>query len=99
MKCLISRMTVSSMTDRRIEGALLTRRAVKNALSSVRRLCGRLHRGVRCRDDMIERQNRVNETGGRLTTLRMHLDEEELRNLRNENLENELREVATKIIR
>lgn len=93
MKSLISRATVSPMTDRRIDSALFTRRAVKYALSSVRRLCGRIRRA----DHKIERQNRVNETGDKLTARRMQLDDEELRNLRNENLENEFRELATKI--
>lgn len=97
MRRQISRVAVSSMTDRRIDSAPLTRRAVKNALSSVRRLCGRLGRGVVRKDDRIERQNLVNEIGIRLTAARMQLDEEELWNSNNENLENELRELAAKI--
>ncbi|OAD55126.1 hypothetical protein WN48_05557 [Eufriesea mexicana] len=97
MKRQISRVTVSSMTDRRIDSGLLARRAIKNALSSVRGLYGKLRREVIHGNDRIERQNCVNEMAGRLTAFGMQLDDEEQRNLRNENLENELRELAMKM--
>ncbi|KOC61044.1 hypothetical protein WH47_04309 [Habropoda laboriosa] len=65
------------------------RRAVKNALSSVRGLYGKLRREVTHGYEMIE-------AGGKRTTLRMQMADEELWNLRNENLENELKELAMK---
>ena len=99
MKRQISRITVSSMTDRRIDSGLFTKRAIKNTLSTVRGLYGKLRREVIHVNDKIMRQSRVNEIGGRMTAFRMHIDDEELRNLRNENLENELKELAMKMNR
>lgn len=90
-------MSDSSMTDRRMDSGLLSRRTVKNALTSVRGLYGKLRREVARGYDKIDRQNRINEMGVKLTSARMQLDEEELWNLRNENLENELKELAMKI--
>lgn len=86
------------MTDRRIDSGLLARRAIKNALSSVRGLYGKLRREVIHGKDRIRRRSCVNETQPELTAASaMQLDDEELRNLRNENLENELRELAMKM--
>lgn len=95
MKRQISRVTNSSMTDRRIDSGLLARRAIKNALSAVRGLYGRVRREVIRGNEQIGWQNCVNEID--LTAFRMRLDNEELRNLRNENMENELKELAMKM--
>ena len=95
MKRQISRVTNSSMTDRRIDSGLLGRRAIKNALSAVRGLYGRVRREVIRGNEQIGWQNCVNEID--LTAFRMRLVDEELRNLSNENLENELKELAMKM--
>ncbi|KAK1129454.1 hypothetical protein K0M31_019181 [Melipona bicolor] len=94
MKRRISRAIVSSMTDRRIDGGLLlARRAIKNALSIVRELYGKLRGGkVIHGKENVDWQNRVvNEIG-----LTADDDDDELRNSRNENLENELKELTMK---
>ncbi|CAD1480117.1 unnamed protein product [Heterotrigona itama] len=98
MKRRISRAIVSSMTDRRIDGGLLARRAIKNALSIVRRFYGKLRGGEVIHGNgnrNVDWQHRiVNEIG--LTAFSVPVDDDELRNSRNENLENELRELAMK---
>lgn len=75
MKRQVSRAIVSSMTDRRIEGTLITRRTIKRA---IRLLCAKFRRNDRTKGN------------------RLQFNEDELRNLNNENLENELRELAMK---
>lgn len=83
------------MTDRRIDSGLLARRAIKNALSAVRGLYGRVRREVIRGNEQIGWKNCVNEID--VTAFRTRPDDEELRNLRNENLENELKELAMKM--
>ncbi|KAK9302638.1 hypothetical protein QLX08_005499 [Tetragonisca angustula] len=96
MKRRISRAIVSSMTDRRIDGGLLARRAIKNVLSIVRELYGKLRGEVIHGKENIDWQNRVvNKIG--LTAFGVRVDDDELRNSRNENLENELKELAMKM--
>ena len=83
------------MTDRRIDGGLLARRAIKNALSVVRGLYGKLRGEVIHGNGNVDWQHRVvNEIG--LTAFSVRVDDE-LRNSRNENLENELKELAMKM--